>query len=416
MTKEKMAKTDMSPNVMPDANPAFDADDDDDVIITKRALVWKLIVSALLLVVFFSFASHFYSILVLMLGLRLWQKPLKNLMRVEILEDCSPRVQKWVMRGIWLCMLAALWIAMPRYRIDSGDRVRLVYLNENGEAVHPPMSQYLLSTFVPEEELTHFALNHLELAKPLMSPFGIGDFITAQAENDIASGKKDNFFYPYDNLGWDNPISGVYPQAFNQYEGGNNNAVYICNPEDWDKEAQYPLVVFCHGFLGNWQLYQGIWKDLGNCVVLSISSHDTMGIFGQDDVDKIFTFYIPALERMGYKFDLSQLHLIGLSNGGSAVMAAMHSPHAKDFKSITTVSCNLKDLKRVPCQVNFIGGGKDSSASLMPQQAERLTKMGVDAGIFFTEDENHFILVNQREKVLSFLRGRMGLTVGKVTE
>ena len=80
------------------------------------------------------------------------------------------------------------------------------------------------------------------------------------------------------------------------------------------------------------------------------------------------------------------------------------------------MSCNLKDLKRVPCKVNFVGGGKDSSASLMPQQAERLTKMGVDAGIFFTEDENHFILVNQREKVLSFLRGRMGLTVGKETE
>ena len=42
--------------------------------------------------------------------------------------------------------------------------------------------------------------------------------------------------------------------------------------------------------------------------------------------------------------------------------------------------------------------------------------MGVDTGIFFTEDENHFILVNQREKVLSFLKGRMGLTVGKATE
>ena len=28
--------------------------------------------------------------------------------------------------------------------------------------------------------------------------------------------------------------------------------------------------VFCHGYLGNWQLYQGIWKDLNNCIVLSI--------------------------------------------------------------------------------------------------------------------------------------------------
>ena len=314
---------------------------------------------------------------------------------------------------------------MPRYRIDCSDRVRLVYLDDKGEPEHSPLLCYVVNTLIPEEEVVNLGIKNLQLVRPFLSRMGIhlGGTLIQQANHDIENGKIGNFFKPYDRLGLENPLSGVYPQLFNQMLGSNNRAVYICNPKGdenvrWsiDNGFKYPLVVFCHGHLGNWQLYQGVWKDLGDCIVLSIGTRDLSGIFTPNDIKEIFDFYIPALERMGYNIDKEQLHLTGLSNGGSAIVSAMHSSYAKKLKSITTVSCNLEGLKRVPCQVNFIGGGKDKSSCRMPGQCRQLKAMGVDADIYFKDDENHYILVNKREEIISFLKDRMQLNRMKMSE
>ena len=110
---------------------------------------------------------------------------------------------------------------------------------------------------------------------------------------------------------------------------------------------------------------------------------------------------------MGYHIDPQQIHLMGLSNGGTAIHAAMNSALAKDFKSLTTISCNLSNIRRVPCQVNLIGGGADNSAKLMPGQYRALKRNGVDTNIFFMEDENHFILVNRRAEILDFIQKKI---------
>ena len=134
------------------------------------------------------------------------------------------------------------------------------------------------------------------------------------------------------------------------------------------------------------------------------------GIFTNRDINEIFSYYIPSLERMGYHIDHRQIHLIGLSNGGSAIVATMHSSHAKDFKSLTSISCNLGGLRKVPCRINLIGGGQDQSSRLMPSQASRLSKMGVHGGLFFDPEENHYILVNRRNEIIEFLKQQMNLT------
>lgn len=358
----------------------------------------KVILSVLIALIWLFVTTLFYKTIMLMLLFLVWKK--------QIFERLPLWMVRYGMKPYWVVFILCLWVAMPRYRIQSGDRVRLVYLDEEGNAKHPPIGQYLVNTLLPEEEVMNMGVhNDVSLTKMM----GIVGPIIQQVEDDKASGKIRNFYTPYRHLGLENPMSGVYVQAFNQFFGGNGRAVYICNPKDWSKERAYPLVVFCHGFLGNWQLYQGIWKDLDNCIVLSIGTRDWSGLFGQDGIDKIFSYYLPALERMGYQVDKQQLHLIGLSNGGTAVSAAMHSRHAKDFKSITSISSNLKGLRKVPCQVNLIGGGKDNSSRLMPSQAAQLKKKGVDVGLLFEPDENHFILVNQRDEIITFLKHCLNL-------
>lgn len=369
----------------------------------------KCIISVLLVVAWAFFASLFYKTIMLMLLFLVWKK--------HIFEMLPAWTQKWGMKPYWMLFFVCLWMAMPRYRIDSNDRVRLVYLDKNGDTKYPPLTQYLINTLIPEEEIVNFGIRNLMIARPVISMMGVGGTLIAQANQDIANGKIHNFFTPYDNLGMDNPMSGVYVQAFNEAFGTNDRAVYISEPRGdenvrWSKENgfRYPLIIFCHGYLGNWQLYQGIWKDLNNCIVLSIGTRSMSGIFTNHDINEIFSYYIPSLERMGYHIDHRQIHLMGLSNGGSAIVATMHSSHAKDFKSLTSISCNLGGLRKVPCRINLIGGGQDHSSRLMPSQASRLSKMGVHGGLFFDPEENHYILVNRRNEIIEFLKQEMNLT------
>ncbi len=377
----------------------------------------KLIVTVILVTAWACFATLFYKTLAVTLGLWLWQKNLKACVAEA---DWMPKQLKaWAVKAVWACMIVCLWAAMPRWRIDSGDRVRLVYLDKEGNAKHPPLLQYLANTIVPEEEVVSFGIRNAAIAKYM----GISSTLIQQADDDAAHGKTRNFLYPYDNLDAENPMSGVYAQAFHDFLGDDARSAYLCNPKGgehvkWSKDNgfKYPLVVFCHGYMGNWKLYQGVWKDLNNCIILSIGTRNLSGIFTQGDIKEIFDYYIPALERMGYNIDKEQLHLIGLSNGGSAIASAMHSPYSEKFKSLTTVSCNLGELKRVKCQVNFIGGGKDHSSNRMLGQCRQLKAMGVDAGIYFDEYENHFILVNKREEIISFLKDRMQLKCVRMSE
>ena len=359
----------------------------------------KIIFSVFLIIAFLFFATLQYKIICMILLFAVWRKTTAT--------KISERYRRWSVRAVWICLIVSLWVAMPRYRINSGDRVRLLYVDKEGQTQHPPVSHWLLNTLLPEEEIVNIGITGVKFAAPIIKEAGIGMSLINQAQNDIRDGKINNFFKPYKRLGLDNPISGVYPQVFNEKLGTDYNAFYLCEPKHYDRNDAYPLIIFCHGYLGNWQLYQGLWKDLDGAIVASIGTRDLSGIFGQGDINSVFDFYIPMLEQMGYQIDHKQIHLMGLSNGGSAISAAMHSRHAKDFKSITTISCNLDGLRHVPCQVNLIGGGKDNSSARMPEQHRQLRRMGVDADIFFDAEENHYIMVNRREEILNFLKERL---------
>jgi predicted esterase len=102
------------------------------------------------------------------------------------------------------------------------------------------------------------------------------------------------------------------------------------------------------------------------------------------------------------KADKENLHIIGLSNGGSAVNVAYNS-FSRKFKTITFISTGIHQTHPISSKVLLIGGGKDGSASSMPSVYNRLKCNGAKVDKYWQEDEGHFIFVNDREEIVDFL-------------
>ena len=162
------------------------------------------------------------------------------------------------------------------------------------------------------------------------------------------------------------------------------------------------MVFFMHGFLGNWKLYNGLLEGLDDCFVLSVGTKTWSGIYTKNDVNALFTKQILFLENLGYKVDKDSLHIVGLSNGGSAAnVAYCHFP--KRFKTISFVSTGIHQTYPISSRVLFIGGGKDHSSGSLPKAWHILKRNGADTDLFWKDDETHFIFVNRTDEIVNFL-------------
>ncbi|MFR5270839.1 MAG: hypothetical protein ACLTGI_10180 [Hoylesella buccalis] len=55
------------------------------------------------------------------------------------------------------------------------------------------------------------------------------------------------------------------------------------------------------------------------------------------------------------------------------------------------------------------GGGKDVSSSNLPGASKQLQRRGTKTAILFDEEENHYILVHQKERIIDFLNKELEL-------
>ena len=100
--------------------------------------------------------------------------------------------------------------------------------------------------------------------------------------------------------------------------------------------------------------------------------------------------------------DESQLHIMGLSNGGTAVNVA-YNKFSNHFKSITFISTGIHQTYPIKSKVLMIGGGHDSSAGSLPPAARAFKKQGSPYSIYWDKKETHYILVNQADEICNYL-------------
>ena len=293
----------------------------------------------------------------------------------------------------------------PRYRYNTNDRVRLIYQNEKGSPQLPPLTHYLFNVVFPEEELCNLGIWCARIAPKLLP---LSDNLLGDFRQDDRIGNIQKFYRPFGCLNRSGlfMLSGTTSQAFYMYGIDDTQSVYVIEPKHYDKEKEYPVVFFMHGYLGNWKLYNGVLKDLDDCIVMGVGTHDLSGIFTHKDISELFTRQLPFLEKLGMKADKDNLHIIGLSNGGTATNVAYNS-FSRRFKSITFISTGIHQTHPIRSKVLLIGGGKDPSSGSMPGAYNRLKRNGTKVDKYWQEDEGHFIFVNDRNEIVEFLNSNL---------
>ena len=80
-------------------------------------------------------------------------------------------------------------------------------------------TEKITKELLPEAEIMNFGITGVRIS----ALFGIhsDNVFVRQAQEDARAWKLGNFFKPYRHLGLNNPISGVYPQLFNEIFGTN---------------------------------------------------------------------------------------------------------------------------------------------------------------------------------------------------
>ena len=353
----------------------------------KRTL--KTIILAIL---FLFFVSWFYKIVMLMLLAHTW--------REKIISK-----KEWGYKVVMGVLLIAMFCVLPRYRYNTFDRVQLIYQDEKGKPKHPPLSHYLVNVFLPEEEICNIGICGARIT-PKAVP--IAKWILEEFRYDDKKGNIGNFYHPFRRLNREGlfMMSGTTSQVFNMMGIGNTQSVYLIKPKNYDANKEYPLVFFMHGYLGNWKLYTGVLKGLEDCIVLCVGTPTWSGIYSKQDISTLFTKQIPFVESLGYKVDRNNLHIIGLSNGGSAVNVAYNNFSSK-FKTITFISTGIHQTYPIPSKVLLVGGGKDHSAGTLRSAHRVLKSNGSKTDLFWSDNDTHFIFVNQMDEIIDFLNRNM---------
>lgn len=359
-------------------------------------MVKKTIVTAFLFLLLLFFQSFIYCTIVLIIIAFVWKEKFKKKF---------PFKYSYIL--LISLLLLSFWSVLPQYRVEEDNDQQLIYQDNDGNPVNPPMSHYLANIILPEEELVNIGLWSLRFNIGILEQLGIDTSLTEQIETEIS--EVDNLYRPIKKLNWRGQflMSGFTSQIFNMKGWGEKTkSVYLIKPKNYTSEKKYPVVFFCHGFLGNCKYYQGLLNELEDCFVMSIATDSWDGIFTNDDLNSIFNIQLPFLQNMGYQIDENNLHLIGFSNGGSAANIA-YKNFSNKFKTIVYISADVKQTNNISSRILLVGGGKDVEATTHADVYKRIKNNGGEVALFRYENDTHFIFIKRNSEIIAFLNREM---------
>ncbi|MCX6182054.1 MAG: hypothetical protein NT150_09025 [Bacteroidetes bacterium] len=295
---------------------------------------------------------------------------------------------RWISGGISALSLVFLILFFPS-RKENETSPESLFLDKNENRVEEPLPSYLCN-FITEADVVRLSTFYSALL-----PLPAGGVIAK--EWDEMNAFDNVFLREYDESLMQPCVSQVTPfQAFQDlgcYKDMRHFYCYI--PKHLPNAKAMRVVVFLHGYMGNFQFYLNYFRRLENTVVLAPSTSDLNGKWTNSDLMDIVKLYLPMVNNQ-VKLDFSDIHLIGLSNGGSGVNVAINN-FSKHFISFTFISAYPEAYTSK--KITLICGMKDSFANKNKEYAQEHPSV---QHLFFSE-ERHFSFLNKKAEILNFI-------------
>ncbi len=356
----------------------------------------KKFLTVILLVFVFLPGSMFHDALIVLFIGWLWRRELKQLLA------------KWryAYPTVWTVAVAVTLLLMPRPFTLSGDRTCLIHFKSNGERISTPLHHWVANLVVPEETMCAAGcfggfLPINAVLNALGFHGGENNSILQNYRHDALRGHMFGIGSCYRRAGA--AMSGIHTQFFNSLFGEDIRSVQIVKPKHFDKNKEYPVIFFAHGYLGNWKLYRGLLEGIDDHIIMFIGTENLSGIFTRRHINEIKTLFLPMLTEMGYKVDNNSISLMGLSNGGSAIDEA-YASQPNNFKNLIYVSTGVNHSGRTQAKVMIIGGGLDHCAPSMKNGMANLKSKGQKSAFCFNEEDTHLKLISDMDNIQDFLK------------
>ncbi len=204
--------------------------------------------------------------------------------------------------GLSFLFLVSFWFAFPDKTSDKDDYIQSVYFHKTTkEIMSAPLLTYL-TNIVGEGDI----MEVVTIAAKIIPVKYLGKGWGHAIQNTLAymnrtPYSKNNFVLPYRELAHENtPPHNVPFQILKGNGWYKDMDHYFLHIPEGKEIEEYEVIVFCHGYTGNWLLYSTLFSQYTDAIVIAVETPDFNGHFTNDIMHNIIENTIPhAFNRMG---------------------------------------------------------------------------------------------------------------------
>jgi pimeloyl-ACP methyl ester carboxylesterase len=307
----------------------------------------------------------------------------------------------WVPFAGWLLITAGLALTAPNGRTRDGARVQNRYSDGGWH-----YQRFALGALLPEIDQLRLGFTLMPAADPLFS---------MQQSREI----RDLTRTIYKDLEADadfHALGSVMPDVYDDlwFRHSNRGHYFLYVPPNLDRTTPAPVLIFLHGFGGNFKAYTWLLSRVADerGMVIIAPSFGTGSWDAEHGVHTVLAALNDAAKAV--QLDMDQVHLAGLSNGGLGVSYLAASDAGKLFRSLIFLSPVFDEaalgsrnfwLHWRDKPVLIVTGEKDNRVPLpyVLTCAKIMRSTGAKVDMTTYSDADHLLIFSHRDEFLEQL-------------
>lgn len=304
--------------------------------------------------------------------------------------------KKIINRGIFILFAVSFWFVFPNRTSSKEDYIQSVYFDINTKnKIKEPLIPYLSNIVGEGDIMAIVSLASYFIPEKYFRGSAIGNIMKYNKSTYFVNNNFHSFYRklePKKTPPHNVPFQIMQDMGYNRDVGH-----YYLHLPNTDNLQDCQVIVFCHGYAGNWVLYSELFAKYTNAIIIAVETPSFTGYFSKKTMNNIINKVLPhAYEQIEISY--KKPHLIGLSNGGSAINTSIVY-YPNKFKSFTILSASLKNNPRTNKKVHVIYGSNDRSGGVYTKVPKtkyiRHCIKGEDHSLMVARPDIIFELINE---------------------